>query len=263
MLRFPFGMPIIPVKQRGSGPKRIFVLGVYASAVHARWVDESGKTIINALAVASEPEIFWCGHNAESIIKQISLPQGAGQLVAASKSLNGPSGIALDSLFLKPLGVTRNDAWLCDLLPESRCNPKQGLAIEREYDSRSDTFGLPTYNFPPVPDVLASEDRRLAIESEIATATPEVLITLGDQPLKWFTRHYGSHTTLGAYGDTLETYGHLHDLVIGERTVSLLPLVHPRQAARLGTHSAKWSELHSHWVEHVASDLLTPSIVRR
>lgn len=256
MLRFPFGMPITPVHQKSTEPKRIFVLGVYASAVHARWLDESGKTIINALAVASEPDIFWRGDNAEELIKQIPLPSGAGRLVAASKALNGPSGIALDSKFLHPLGVARNDAWLCDLLPESRCNPKQRAAIKREYDSRCDTFGLPRYNFPLVPDVLASEDRRLAIQKEVFSASPEILITLGDKPLKWFTHYYGSCTTLGAYGETIETYGRLHDLAIAGRSLKLLPLVHPRQAARLGTHSVKWSELHAHWVEHIAPKLL-------
>ena len=126
---------------------------------------------------------------------------------AASKTLNGPSGLTLDSMFLEPLGITRRDAWLCDLLPESRCNPKQQAAIEREYDPRRETLGLPDYNFPPVPSILASATRQLEIEGEILAASPEVLITLGDQPLKWFAQHYGSHPALGLYGETPETYG--------------------------------------------------------
>ena len=64
VLTFPFGTPITPVKQADTTPKRVFVLGVYASAVHARWVADDGKTIINALGVASEPEIFWRGEEA-------------------------------------------------------------------------------------------------------------------------------------------------------------------------------------------------------
>lgn len=259
MLRFPFGMPIMPVQQQDTSPKRIVMLGVYASAVHARWVDDSGRTLINALAVASEPEIFWRGDDAHSVIERIPIPPGAGRLRAASERLNGLSGVALDSMFLEPLGFTRGDAWLCDLLPESRCNPKQRAAIEREYDSRRDALGLPDYDFPPVPAILATEERRLAIQQEIIAASPDVLVTLGDQPLKWFTSPYGSHTTLGAYGETIETYGRLHDLVIAGRALKLLPLVHPRQAARLGTHSATWSELHAHWKKHVAANLLAPA----
>jgi len=253
---FPFGMPITPVRQLDTSPKRIFVLGVYASAVHARWVADDGRTIISALAVASEPEIFWRGNDADAVIEQIQVPSGAGRLVAASATLNGPSGVTLDSMFLEPLGITRRDAWLCDLLPESRCNPRQRAAIEREYDPRREALGLPVYNFPVVPSTLASATRRQEIEGEILSASPEVLVTLGDQPLKWFAKHYGSQPALGRYGETPETYGRLHDLEIAGRALKLLPLVHPRQAGRLGSHSAAWSRLHAHWTAQVAPPLL-------
>jgi uracil-DNA glycosylase len=255
-LTFPFGMPITPVQQADANPQRLFVLGVYASAVHARWLSEAGKTIINALAVASEPEIFWRGNDADALIERIPIPPGAGHLVAANKTLNGPSGVTLDSMFLKPLGVTRRDAWLCDLLPESRCNPRQRAAIEREYDPRREALGLPAYNFPAVPSILASATRRLEIEDEILGALPEVLVTLGDQPLKWFVQHYGAQPALGLYGETPETYGRLHELEIAGRALKLLPLVHPRQAGRLGSHSATWRKLHVHWAAHVAPQLL-------
>ena len=257
MLRFPFGMPIVPVRQVDATPKRVFVLGVYASAAHARWVADDGKTLINALAVASEPEIFWRGKNAQELIDHIPVAPGAGRLIAANKTLNGPSGVTLDSKFLKPLGITRQDAWLCDLLPESRCNPKQRAAIEREYDPRRDALGLPPYDFPAVPSVLASETRRGEIETEILMSSPQVLITLGDQPLRWFARFYGSMPTLASYGDTPETYGRLHDLEIDGHLLKLLPLVHPRQAGRPGGHSATWSELHAHWAADVAPSLLS------
>ena len=36
---FPFGQPLKPVQQLNRSPKKAFVLGVYASAVHARWID--------------------------------------------------------------------------------------------------------------------------------------------------------------------------------------------------------------------------------
>ena len=62
---FPFGQELKKVEQKDKEPKSIFVLGVYASAVHARWVDNNGKQKVSALAVASEPEIFWTGKNAE------------------------------------------------------------------------------------------------------------------------------------------------------------------------------------------------------
>jgi hypothetical protein len=93
---YPFGEPLRPVVQCDRTPKQFFVLGVYASAVHARWLDGDGKLLIRALAVASEPVIFWDGTDAEQIIARITLPDGVGTLEAAAQSMNGPSGRALD-----------------------------------------------------------------------------------------------------------------------------------------------------------------------
>lgn len=83
------------------------MLGVYASAVHARWIGPDGKNVVKALAVASEPCIFWRGDGAAQIIEQVAIPEKLGRLVSADTQFNGPSGKALDDLFLKPLGVSR------------------------------------------------------------------------------------------------------------------------------------------------------------
>jgi hypothetical protein len=101
------------VSQKDRTPKKDFVLGVYASAVHAVWRDTKGKVLVKALAVASEPEIFWNGDGAEKIIRRIQLPDGVGTLAVAAKQFNGPSGQALDTHILEPLGLTRDDVWLC------------------------------------------------------------------------------------------------------------------------------------------------------
>ena len=52
---FPFGQPLHEVQQTDRRPKKVFVLGVYASAVHARWIGPEGRDVVKALAVASEP----------------------------------------------------------------------------------------------------------------------------------------------------------------------------------------------------------------
>ncbi len=122
---FPSGQPILPVRQADCTPKAVFVLGVYASAVHSRWAHPDGRTRIAALVVASEPEIFWTGQGAEQIIAGIATPDGTGRLVPAGANLNGPSGRALDESILSPLGLSRADAWLCDLVPHSCMNPGQ------------------------------------------------------------------------------------------------------------------------------------------
>ena len=68
---FPFGQPVRPLRQIDQSPKEYFVLGVYASAVHARCVNSRGKTVVRALAVASEPYIFWRGEDAQKVISRI------------------------------------------------------------------------------------------------------------------------------------------------------------------------------------------------
>ena len=253
---FPFGQPVAPVVQRDRSPKEIFVLGVYASAVHARWIGPEGGQVIAALAVASEPSIFWRGEDAEAIISTINVPREVGRLEPASRRLNGPSGRALDEQFLHPLGVQRSDAWLCDLVPHSCMNPRQAAAVEREYMPLVRRGLVPAPRWSEVPKELASPDRIEAIEAELVASRASIVVTLGDQPLRWFTRRYGSGTRLSAYGTEKSVYGRLHPMEVRGRAVSLLPLVHPRQAAGLGGHSTTWRSLHGHWVEGVAPRLL-------
>jgi hypothetical protein len=47
---FPFGQPLRRVVQADRAPNRVFVLGVYSSAVHARWLSPTGRTLITASA---------------------------------------------------------------------------------------------------------------------------------------------------------------------------------------------------------------------
>jgi hypothetical protein len=44
--KFPFGEPVQEVVQTDCTHKRVFVLGVYASAVHARWIGPDSKTVV-------------------------------------------------------------------------------------------------------------------------------------------------------------------------------------------------------------------------
>lgn len=106
---FPFGQLVKTVKQKDQTPKKVFVLGVHGSAIHARWIDEEANTLTPALPVASEPYPFWRGEDAEAPVAQISLPAGLGRLLPAGKNVNGTPGRALDDFYLKPLGLSRND----------------------------------------------------------------------------------------------------------------------------------------------------------
>lgn len=246
---FPFGQPVTTVDQKDTKSKKVFVLGVYASAVHAKWLSPRGKTVITALAVASEPYIFWRGDNPEKIISKIKIPTAIGTLVPAAKNLNGPSGNALDDLFLTPLGVTRENSWLCDLVPHSCLNPSQKAALDREYEPLRKKHKLPKVTLPRVPKVLADDKRRAQILKEIKKCDPKTIVLLGNEPIKWFLQHHDpSYTTLSDFGDTPETYGKPHKIKIDDNTYNVIALCHPRQAARLGSHSAKWNELHTKWL---------------
>lgn len=255
---FPFGQAIYNLEQRDRTPKRIFVLGVYASAVHARWYGADNKLRISAVAVASEPEIFWRGENAAKIIESIPIPPEAGRLAAAD-SFNGPSGRALDESFLFPLKLSRGDTWLCDLVPHSCMNSAQAKALNERYRPFLQELGLPDVTWPDLPKRLIDDNRKDKIEAEVSESGADILITLGDQPLKWFSSHFGTKSLLSAYGKDPDEYGRLHPIPekIGGRIMKLLPLVHPRQAARLGSHSSDWYELHKHWIDNVAPTLLS------
>ncbi|MFO0570167.1 MAG: hypothetical protein U0263_31275 [Polyangiaceae bacterium] len=246
--RYPFGEPLHVVVQRDRAPKRVFVLGVYASAVHAQWFDSTGALLVRALAVASEPVIFWDGSDAEQVVSRIKLPNGAGTLRPADVSMNGPSGRALDEHFLGPLGCVRSEAWLCDLVPHTCLNPGQARALEREYVPRTKQLGLPTVDLPPVPKAFADARRQEAVLAELEESQAETIVLLGDEPVRhWLKRFDSRWGSLGDFGATDDSYGRRHVATIAGRRYEILPLVHPRQAAGLGSHSASWKARHESW----------------
>ena len=246
---FPFGEELHPLVQEDTTPKKVFVLGVYASAVHARWV-RNGQIICRALAVASEPRIFWDGNEEEarSIIERVAIPKELGQLVPAGKQLNGPSAKVLDDNILAPLGYSRRDAWLCDCLPETRINPSQAKAIKEKYNPLIAEYGLNPVTIPARPSAFCDAARSLEITEELMRSKADLLVLLGDIPIAQYLRRVANvpYATLGEYVD-LYGYGTKTEVIIGEKTVKVLPLAHPRQIGALGTHSEKWFLAHKQW----------------
>ena len=254
---FPFGQPVKSVEQADRSPKRVFVLGVYASAVHARWLGPDGRERVKALAVASEPSIFWRGDDAESILKTIEVPADAGELVPAAAQHNGPSGVALDERILEPMGLDRSEAWLCDLVPHSCVNEPQLKAIEREYLPRMDRLGLPRPSVSLVPKSFADAARRTEILVELRASMANVLILLGDQPIKWFLKHFDTRNKrLAEFGQSVAEYGRLHETELDGLSLQILPVAHPRQVAKLGRSSPKWFDLHDRWIQQTAAGVL-------
>jgi hypothetical protein len=247
---FPFGEPLRVVSQQDRAPKKLFVLGVCASAVHAKWFSPDGKLISHALAVASEPCVFWNGdtNEATQIISRIQIPQEAGYLQAADKQYNGPSGRALDELYLSPLGYSRNEVWLCDLVPYSYQNLNQTGAIERAYNPVKTAYNLPGVTIPKPPAIPADEKRREEILRELAESQAATIILLGDDPIQWFLSPVSgcSQQRLADFGK--DTYGTTVTTTIAGKVYSVLPLVHPRQAAGLGPSTKEWQDIHRNWL---------------
>lgn len=254
---FPFGQPVKIVEQTDRTPKQAFVLGVYASAVHAKWTGVDGKQVVRALAVASEPTIFWRGEHAKSIIEQVTIPEALGFLAPADRRFNGPSGIALDDYILNHLGLSRGESWLCDLVPHSCMNTGQKKAIEREYLPLIEQYSLPKTTVPPVLSRLSDEPRRQSILGELKESQAELLILLGDQPIRWFLTHYDSRwKKLSDFGQEPDSYGKLHEVQIENIELQVLPLAHPRQIAKLGRSSHKWFHLHKTWCSTATHELI-------
>lgn len=255
MHQFPFGSALQTLIQAPLKNAHVFILGVYASAVHARWLNADGSTRVAALAIASEPCIFWRGEGEAEIIKSINVPPAAGCLVVPNAGMNGPSGNALDQLYLEPLGLTRADAWLCDLLPQSRMNDGQAAAVQNRYTPVAKALGLPEATVPPVPKRFADIARAQEIAEEFLASGAETLITLGDVPLKEFVGPLGlsEKTSIAAFGTAPGAYGRLHPFSLRGKLFNLLPLVHPRQAGRLGAHNPMLALAHEEWRHAVAN----------
>jgi len=245
---FPFGRPVQTLKQTDCSPKDVFILGVYASAVHAKWLDPQGKIVVRALAIASEPYIFWRGENAEQHFP--SIPKDVGTLVEPDKQFNGPSGIALDELIIEPMGYRRQDCWLCDLVPHSCVNPSQQKAIVRKYNPMMAKYGLPKPSVPPVPTELTNQKRRDEIYEALVQSKATKLVTLGDKPIQWFTKYYDMRwERLSDFLKDGKRYGEPVKSIIGDLAVELIPLAHPRQIAMLGQSSAIWGKRHDEWLQ--------------
>ncbi len=253
---FPFGQELHPLVQEDRSPKKVFVLGVYASAVHARW-KKDGKIVCQALAVASEPEIFWNGDpdKAKEIISAVNMPKELGILEPAGRNLNGPSAKVLDENILAPLGFKREDAWLCDCLPETRINPSQAKVIREKYDPLIEKYNLNPVTIPARPSAFCDLERSREITEELMQSGADLLVLLGDIPIAQYLKKAANvpYSTLGEYVE-LYGYGNSSEVIINGKAIRILPLAHPRQVGALGTHSEKWNRMHREWEKRMHGD---------
>lgn len=253
---FPFGEPVKRIFQENRNPKKIFVLGIYSDAVHVRWISADGRPIVRALPVASEPEIYWRGDLKEvrDIIDKLEVPEAAGRLISAGREINGIQGRALDRYILRPLGLSRSDVWMSLMIPHCLMNRGQRKANKR-YLRLAERFDLPIPSVPSteLKEDLVTEQRRAEILNEILDSKANVLITLGDPPIRWFINSFDSKKMRVA---NFGFYGNVHELKMGERKINLLPLLDPKVLEKQSDGTYKWVLFHQKWMENTAEGLL-------
>jgi len=244
-LTFPFGQPHSPTppKRPTEGKAEVFVVGVYASAVHAAWYGSDRRQLCQALAVAPEPWSFWDGEDADERVQEIaaSVPPEAGKLRPAHPKFNGPSGRALKEHYLEPLGSP--ECWVTDLHPGYYLSQGNAAAIERHYKPMAEKLGLPEADLPSRPGEVRPDQARLdELEQEFLESGAEVVVTLGNEPIPMLFNGGKKRLSIGNYGRLEERH------FLGRHSVQALHLVHPRQAAALGKSSITWGRVHEEWV---------------
>ena len=236
MRHFPFGQPLLPREPSASGPRPVFILGAYPSALHIRWTPPEGKAV-RALAVDNEPTPFWSGEDeAERIAawkELVRYDEKWWGTVAPAGDLNGSTGQKLDTSILNPFEITRADTWITDCLDTYRCSDEQAIRIFGRYNPFAHDRGLPLAILPEHPDEndIVSEAQQFHVErlrGEVRAAAPGWVITLGNAALRVLT---GLLDEVPASApDHLvpnDTYGQVLQVRLLGHNVRWLPLAHP------------------------------------
>lgn len=260
VMRVPFGgQPVLPRPSSANEAKRVFVLGAYPSGLHVAWwiPGHEQRTVpdAKALIVDNEPEVFWDGAAADAHFTSWKNAVGFdqhpwGRVELPGQGGNGPSGKWLADSILKPLGLTRADCWITDCLDTARLNPDQKTRIEKTYEPLMEPLGLPNPQMQQTPkgeSGIVAEARAGHLDrmkSELDKARPELIITLGNAALRVLRELVTTHDLDVPRSLTAETYGVKLSVVVKDRPVSWLPLVHPRS----GERTPKWHDIHAQWI---------------
>lgn len=120
----------------------------------------------------------------------------------------------------------------------------------KKYNDIAGKYGLPLSTIPEFREDEIKENavkRHLEILNELEKSGANTIILLGDLPIRWFLHFFDKRIKLSGFGNSKETYGQRHDIVINNKTYSGFTLCHPRNTARLGAHSSNWAEWHEEW----------------
>lgn len=248
---FPFGRRANPTRPIADGPRDVFVLGAYPSALHVHWKPppSSHKRGITALAVDAEPEPFWDGRDAARLVdlwkEQVDFSEETDG-TATPAVANGDSGRALDGSYLEPMGLDRSACWITDCLDTYRLSKDGRKAIDQRFLGWADADGVTQPHLAPHPtdqaifrEALAEHRDRLT--AELDRARPEQIVTLGNAALRVLTALLGVEGAPSSI--EAENYGRPLEAELRGRGVEWLALAHPGAINR----SAKWRKTHRQW----------------
>lgn len=264
---FPFGAvsrrrpPRVP-----TGETRVFVLGVYPSALHVRWIlpawaqQEFGRTHVSSLAVDVEPKVFWEGADppASTLVQQWEKRYFPGDdpntFGTVQPGHNGSSGFNVANEILAKFGWRLDDVWLTDASNRFYVKkgpgkkPGQADVIHTVYNPFAQQVGLPQASLPPRPTPAAlvgtavkEEGSRLV--QEWLQATAPILITLGEE-----ARQVAAALAEDSEGPPRQPlrshdpqYGHPGRIAIAGHDARWMALTHP------GNRSQTWTSARQAW----------------
>ena len=242
---FPFGAPVEPCGVAiPDSTRSVFILGAYPSAFHVRWTPPAPWKPVAALPVDNEPTPFWDGSGADAVFdrwkERFSREWGSVE----PARLNGSSGQKLDRRWVKPFGFSLRDAVVVDCLPFSRASVGVAKRLSDTYNDFARSHGAPAADLAAHPsenqivaEALGGHTDRL--RSQLAAASPELIITLGNAASRVMATLVGQSDQAGK----LETgsYGLERSITIDERRVAWQALIHPAAPK-------PWQERHDQWL---------------
>jgi hypothetical protein len=260
-VNYLFGKPVIPSKPRADGPRDIFVLGAYPSALHVRWQVPGRARAVQAVAVDSEPEPFWTGDDEDSQIDrwlgEISFHPSWGQ-VAPCGRLNGSSGAWVEEMILRPLHIDRSSAWITDCIDTYFESAKAAARMaEPEIVNAMMANGIPVPNHRAHPseneivrEAIGVHSNRL--RAELEAARPQIVVTLGNAALRVLAALGGA----GQRPRRLSPVGDLYGKPLGGGIEGLkfewLPLAHPASPAPYQRAHQEWAAARNRQVNAIA-----------
>jgi hypothetical protein len=249
-MNYLFGKPVGRTRPSADGPREFFVLGAYPSALHVRWHVPGQVRPVQAVAVDDEPEPFWTGHD-----EQLQITRWLGHVafvpswgrVGPCGRLNGSSGAWVDGRVLQPLGADRGTAWITDCL--DTYFESTGAAARLGDPAMAATMhGLgiaaPRHrHHPSENDIVreALEHHRERLMTEIRTAKPRVLVSLGNAALRVVAGLSDAAGHPRKLSPNRDLYGRRLRGRIAGQSFDWIPLGHPASPPAYQQAHAAWA----------------------